>query len=239
MFLSFSIASLLLLASNFLFRSSPTRLCFFLPSLPQSSCLAIVYTSHFILQTSTQIYFNPQQLDSESRSLLLGRCCCWAVSRYLNFILMFVPSINFYNPFINLIKTKRTQNRLAAVVVSTHSPAFFTPPSFEMFIAPRNVWKRDSGSNSCLRRHQWKWIATYLLWNFLPQIRQTFAGVESVLWTFLTWFKRFALRVKLIGQPSRGHSKIRSFVCWRRCARSDSRLKNFLHTWHSIFNLLS
>ena len=70
---------------------------------PLQPALGIVYTSHFILQTSTQIYFNPQTRYTKVISLLL--LLLVLRERYLNFILMFVPSINFYNPFINLIKT--------------------------------------------------------------------------------------------------------------------------------------
>lgn len=85
-------------------------------------------------------------------------------------------------------------------------------------------------------------ILTYLLWNFLPHTRQTFNGVAvsaSFLCTFVMWFFKFAFLVKLIGQPSTVHSKIRSLVCCLRCARSDCLLKNFLQIWHSIFTLES
>ena len=145
---------------------------------------------------------------------------------------MFVPSINFYNPFINLIKQNETES----------SCRFTATPPASPFRALKCLSLRElfgneiSGSNSCLRHQP---IATYLLWNFFPQMRQTFWGGESPLWTFLRWLTKLAFLVKLMGQPSTVHSKIRSLVCCRRWARSEKRLKDFLQNWHTIFCLLS
>lgn len=73
-----AIAPLLLLASNFsLFPSSPTRLCS--PPSPTTQLAPIpvpngIHVS-FHPATSTQIYFNPQQLDTRKSFRLC--CCCW------------------------------------------------------------------------------------------------------------------------------------------------------------------
>lgn len=57
-------------------------------------------------------------------------CCLLAIrsTRYLNFILMFVPSINFYNPFINLIKTKH--NTIVSLSTPSSSLTFSVPSPF-------------------------------------------------------------------------------------------------------------
>jgi hypothetical protein len=95
-----AIASLLLLLP----RPRSVSLFLVFSSLPESSLSPAQspppppLTSHFARQTSTQI----QSSNSIHRVARRWSCC----SRYLNFILMFVPSINFYNPSINLIKNK-------------------------------------------------------------------------------------------------------------------------------------
>lgn len=104
--LALALRSLLLLAQRSLHHPRRRRLCFI-------SSSQRVYTSHFIpsssTASSTQIYFNPQtRYTKVIPPMLAGAGNAIRSTRYLNFILMFVPSINFYNPFINLIKTKHT-----------------------------------------------------------------------------------------------------------------------------------
>lgn len=62
-------------------------------------------------------YISILKLDTQKSFPFCCCWCCWCSTRYLNFILMFVPSINFYNPFINLIKTKHNRRRLASKAV--------------------------------------------------------------------------------------------------------------------------
>jgi hypothetical protein len=71
-------------------------------------------------------HFSALNSIHERHSLLL---CCWLLcsSRYLNFILMFVPSINFYNPFINLIKNK-TQTQSSCCSFRSFAPVTQTRP---------------------------------------------------------------------------------------------------------------
>lgn len=53
-------------------------------------------------------FFSSLSLSLEILKLDTQKPFLLGVSRYLNFILMFVSSIKFYNPFINLIKTKQS-----------------------------------------------------------------------------------------------------------------------------------
>ena len=79
--------SLLLLASTFLslefeFSVSPApfRLCFI-----SFSPAPTVYSSHFTLQTSTQIYFNPQTRYTKSHftsAAVAGACHCYEVFKF-------------------------------------------------------------------------------------------------------------------------------------------------------------
>jgi hypothetical protein len=101
--------SLLLLASTSLsvFSFPPRHFVFvsFLSPPPQ------LYTRLISSCKHPHKYISILKLDTQkviSLRLLLVLSVLFAIAtRYLNFILMFVPSINFYNPFINLIKTKQ------------------------------------------------------------------------------------------------------------------------------------
>lgn len=78
-------------------------------------------------------YISILKLDTQKSFLLL--LLLVLATRYLNFILMFVPSINFYNPFINLIKTKHTESSLAFRSFSFHfpRPSLFPSGNFYRF----------------------------------------------------------------------------------------------------------
>lgn len=81
-------------------------------------------------------YISILKLDTQKSFLLLLLLLLLVLAtRYLNFILMFVPSINFYNPFINLIKTKHTESSLAFRSFSFHfpRPSLFPSGNFYRF----------------------------------------------------------------------------------------------------------
>lgn len=106
-------------------------------SSPQSPC-RMVYTSHFILQHPHKYISIPSNSIHESHFACAAAAGAgWSDSRYLNFILMFVPSINFYNPFINLIKTK---HKIVLLLIFPNSERpFARPSSSEILIVARKM----------------------------------------------------------------------------------------------------
>lgn len=155
-----SLASLLLLASNFFFFSSPSSsyvVVVFIFSIPSFSSLflfsllvlgpILISRSdsriHVSFHSSANIHTNIFQSSTTRYTKVISRapsaCVVGSVlllpSRYLNFILMFVPSINFYNPFINLIKTKHnTKSSLLPFHSFQPPPAFDFSPFFTLFL---------------------------------------------------------------------------------------------------------
>lgn len=139
MFLSFVFLLLPLLRLRYCYWLCPLVFVSFL--FPPS--ISLSYTR--LISSSTQIYFNPQTRYTKVISMLLACLLAIRSTRYLNFILMFVPSINFYNPFINLIKTKH--NTIVSLSTPSSSLTFSVPSPFygAAFLSSNfNSFSRDS-----------------------------------------------------------------------------------------------
>lgn len=93
--------SLLLLSFSFQLPRAISSLFHFFR--PRPSCIHVSFHPANI-HTNSILKLDTQKVIP-LRLLLLA-----IATRYLNFILMFVPSINFYNPFINLIKQNNPES---------------------------------------------------------------------------------------------------------------------------------
>lgn len=153
--------------------SPPARFVFvsFLSPSPRPHLALISFHSTNI---HTNIFQSSNSIHKSHFTSAAAAGACHA-TRYLNFILMFVPSINFYNPFINLIKTKHTESSLPFVrfLFRLSPPKPFSSGNFYSFSRIQDQLEGILTS-------------THLLWNFLPQTWQTLS--DLALLSFLCTF---------------------------------------------------